>query len=158
MKFEISREWIEAKARSEGDYEIGAGLLGFDPSVDDGTDGVVVAEESRLAFSRFVALSRRNLRLSAEGLADYADVELAEVMSIESDLSYEPEPRTVHQLAHAFSVDQRKLMELSGLARPKSPAFIHEAVRYAARSESLEELSEDEMVALEAMVAILSKR
>lgn len=158
MKFSISREWCAEKGQVEAGAEIGAGTLGIDPLLSSDEGRVAVLDESRIAFGRFVHLNRRKLKLSLEAMAETADIEIAELMNIEHDASYEPEPRTIYQLANAFRVDQKKLMELSGLAKPKNTSYIEEAVRYAARSESLEDLSEQELAALEAMVSVLSEK
>lgn len=158
MKFAISRQWCAEKGKVEADAEIGAGLLGIDPLLSGDEGRVAVLDESRVAFGRFVHLNRRKLKLSYEALADKADIELTELMNIEQDAGYEPEPRTIYQLATIFKVDQKKLMELSGLARPKTTSYIEEAVLYAARSESLEDLNDKELAALEAMVSVLSEK
>lgn len=158
MKFAISREWCAEKGKAESGAEIGAGLLGIDPLLSGGEGRVSVIDESRIAFGRFVHLNRRKLKLSFEALAEKADVEIAELLNIEHDASYEPEPRTIYQLATVFKVDQKKLMQLSGLAKPKSSKFIEEAVRFAARSEALQDLNDQELAALEAIVAVLSER
>ena len=158
MQFAISRQWCAEKGKAEAGAEIGIGLLCIDPLLFGDEGRVTVLDESRVAFGRFVNLNRRKLKLSYEALADKADIELAELMNIEQDASYEPEPRTIYQLATIFKVDQKKLMELSGLTRPKNTTYIEEAVRYAARSESLEDLNDQELAALEAMVSVLSEK
>ncbi|KWV91758.1 helix-turn-helix transcriptional regulator [Erythrobacter sp. YT30] len=158
MKLAISKEWCAQKAEAEAGVEIGAGLLGVDPLLPSAGGRVASIDDARIVFGRFVHLNRRKLKLSYEALADQADVEIAELMNIEHDASYEPEPRTIYQLAGAFGVDQRKLMELSGLSKPKNGGYIEDAVRYAARSESLEDLNEEELAALEALVSVLSKK
>lgn len=158
MKFDISRDWCAEKGKLEAGTEIGAGVLGIDPVLSDQDGRVTVLDDSRVAFGRFVHLNRRKLKLSYESLADQADIEIAELMNIEHDAGYEPEPRTIYQLARAFRVDQKKLMALSGLTKPKNYSYIEDAVRYAARSESLEDLSDQELAALEAMVSVLSEK
>ncbi|MCY4152771.1 MAG: helix-turn-helix transcriptional regulator [Aestuariivita sp.] len=100
---------------------------------------VAVLNESRIAFGRFVNHNRRRLKLSLEAIAKTADIEIVELMNIEHDANYEPKPRTIYQLATVFRVDQEKLRELSGLAKPKGTCHIEDAVRYAARSESPED-------------------
>jgi len=157
MKFEISRDWCVSKAKSETDAEIGAGFLGVDPIISPEED-LAVIDESRIAFGRFINLNRRKLRFSIEKLAEEADLEVGELLSIEHDVNHEPEPRTIYQLARVFDVDHKKLMALSGLAKSRDSAFIQDAVRYAARSESLADLNDDEQAALEALVSVLVEK
>ena len=71
--------------------------------------------------------------------------------------SYAPKPRTIHQLAAVFEVDQKKLLALSGLTRSENTVRIAAAVQYSAYSESPEDLNKQEIAALAAMVSALRK-
>lgn len=164
MKIQRSKEWWLTKARQEGDSAIGAGLLARDPMTqaapDAGTDrpAVLNVDETRIAFGRFVHLMRRQRGLSIEKLAEEAALDIGELVSIEEDLDHAPEPRTVYQLAHTFDVPQQGLMQLAGLIVASDAAFRQAAVRFAARSESTQELNHEEKAALSAFVEVLSQR
>ncbi|MEG3087429.1 helix-turn-helix domain-containing protein [Sphingomonas sp. PB4P5] len=164
MEVEFTPEWCIAMAEQEIDFEVGAGTLALDPTFDEqGSDGTQPAlqdpgDESRLALGRFVSLARRRSGLTIEALAQKIDLEVGEVLSIERDPHHVPNTRTVYQLAMVFGVSQQKLMGLSGLTRPKDVRYLDEAVRYAARSESIERLSRDEQEALDGLIAVLSER
>lgn len=159
MKLERSKEWwLERAAREEGTI-IGAGAL---PPAHAQPRPVVTVEapgveENRLAFGRFVNLMRRSRRLTVEELAIKADLEPSELLVIEDDLRSLPEPRTVFRLAQFFEVPQGRLMQLAGLATASDPRLKREAVRFAARSESIEALTTEQRAALEAFVAVLSE-
>lgn len=160
MKLERSKEWWMARARREGDAVIGAGLLAFDPVPEERPAATLPAavEETRIAFGRFVNLMRRRRGLSMEQLAQVADLDASELLVIEDDLHYVPEPRTVFKLATTFEVSQQRLMQLAGLAAANDAGFRQEAVRFAARSEAVHKLTREESSALEAFVAILSEQ
>jgi transcriptional regulator with XRE-family HTH domain len=155
MKLERTREWWLAKARREGDAEVGAGVRAFDPQEEERP--AMSAEETRIAFGRLVNLMRRQRGLSLEKLAAQAALDVGELVSIEDDLHYTPEPRTVFQLARTFKVSHKALMQLAGLTVAKDSVLHKEAVRFAARSESIEKLTPEESEALESFVAILSE-
>lgn len=158
MKIEVTKDWCKTMAQREADAEVGAGFIAADP-IFDGEAGYELAfDESRIALGRFVHLMRRQRKLSLEQLAEAADVDVGELMSIEVDAHHLPEPRTMYQLANIFGVSQRKLMGLSGLTRTKDVSYVEEAVRYAARSESLEELSAEEQAALDGLILVLSEK
>ena len=93
-----------------------------------------------------------------EQLAERADLEPSELLVIEDDVHYVPGPRTVYKLAETFEVPQQRLMQLAGLAASNDAGLAREAVRFAARSESIEKLTAEESAALEAFVAVLSER
>ena len=159
MIIERTKEWWFARAAREGDAAVSAGLLAIDPVAGDQPAGDHAGqhEENRIAFGKFVNLMRRRQGFSIEKLADEADLDASEVLVIEDDVHYLPEPRTVYKLAQVFHVPQRKLMELAGLTAANDDDLRREAVRFAARSESMVRLTDAESAALEAFVAVLSK-
>ena len=162
MKFERSKNWWLTKARAEQDACVGAGLLALDPTPENAgrhvAGGSVPVEELRLAFGRFVRLMRRERGFTVEKLAETAELDLGELVSIEADLDFQPEPRSVYQLARTFGVPQQGLMQLAGLAVPQDNGFSQEAVRFAARSETIQKLSREEKAALDAFLTVLSKQ
>lgn len=160
MRLERSKDWWMARARREGDAAVGAGLLACDPAPEEhpsSTQGAA-AEDTRIAFGKFVNLMRRRRGFSIEQLAEAADLEASELLVIEDDVHYIAEPRTVFKLAQTFDVSQRRLMQLAGLAAAKDVGFREEAVRFAARSESVQKLTPEESSALEAFVTVLSEQ
>lgn len=160
MRFERSKDWWMARARREGDAAVGAGLLAFDPASEErpSTVQAVAVEETRIAFGKFVNLMRRRRGYTMEQLAEVADLDASELLIIEDDVHYVPEPRTVFKLAQTFEVSQRRLMQLAGLAAANDAGLRQEAVRFAARSESVQRLTPEETSALEAFVTILSEQ
>jgi len=163
MRLERAQEWWLARIDREESHAVSAGLPARDP-VEEGQPFTATpvepsgTEETRIAFGRFVTLMRRQRAMSIEKLADTADLDIGELVSIEDDLHFKPEPRTVFRLAQAFGVPQQPLMQLAGLASARDARFRQEAVRFAARSESVQKLTKEENAALEAFIAVLSQR
>jgi HTH-type transcriptional regulator, competence development regulator len=106
------------------------------------------------AFPRLVEYSRRKLGLSVEQLAEQADVDIEEIVQIETMASVVPDVRTVYQLAEALKLTPNTLMEVAGLTTTR-PQIRNVALRFAARSESTARLSHDEQEALEEFVKVL---
>ena len=158
MRIDISKEWCMRMAELEANAEIGAGALAVDPILEDKPGRESVPDETSLVFGRFVHLMRRSRGLTVERLAQDADVDLAELVVIEEGGYHKPEVRTVYQLANVFGVQQSNLMQVAGLTAPKDDRIVTEAVRFAARSESVTALTLEERRALEAFVAVLSER
>lgn len=161
MKIEFTKEWClrmaELEAQSTSDLDIGAGPLVKQAA--PAAEGVAAQmPDPNFAFGRFVRLMRRHKQLSLEKLAEDARVEITELVEIEEDARHVPDPRTVYQLAQQFRVPTPKLMQLAGLSRPKDARLSEEAIRFAARSEPIEELNDVERAALEAFVSVLSER
>jgi len=160
MRLERSKQWWLARAKKEGNTAVSAGLLALDPMQDEPSESAVpiAAEDVRIAFGKFINLMRRRRGLSVEQLAEEASLEVSELVVIEDDVHYVPEPRTVYQLAQTFKVSQQRLMQLAGLAQVKDASLHQEAIRFAARSEPVQKLTREENAALEAFVAVLSEQ
>lgn len=160
MKMEISQEWCIRMAQLEGDAEIGAGRLAIDPVFDGAPAPVATSDDegSNIAFGRFVRLMRRRRGLNLEKLAHDADVNMVDLVEIESNPRHKPEPRTVYQLANYFNVPRSSLLQVAGLTEPKDARSFDEAVRFAARSEPMTTLTPEEGAALESFVAVLSEQ
>ena len=158
MTFNITKDWCLAMAALEGDAEIGAGKFAVDPIFDGDVVPESTHEEPSIAFGRFIRLMRRSWSLSLEKLAEDADIDIGELVGIEDDVHYEPEARTVSKLARFFNLPQSNLLQVAGLTAPRDPGLIEEAVRFAARSETVTELTPAERAALEAFVSVLSKK
>ena len=154
MRIDKPTDWWLARARREGDYLIGAGR----PN-DAGAPPEALAEpsEERLALGRFVSLMRRKKGLSLRQLAETAHVEENELAIIEGTNVYSPDPRTIYCLARMFSVPAKPLMQLAGLTVANDTGLKAEAVRFAARSESLKDFTPELSSVLEAFVAVLSE-
>jgi HTH-type transcriptional regulator, competence development regulator len=160
MRIELTKDWCMrmAQLEAEVDGEIGAGLLAIDPVFESKAASVEPSEETTIAFSRFVRLARRGRGLSVEKLAENADVEVVELVSIEENGQYKPDLRTVYQLANFFGVQRANLLQVAGLTAPKDSHIVSEAVRFAARSEPVAALTAEERSALEAFVSVLSEQ
>lgn len=163
MKLTISEDWCLRMAELEGNAEIGAGRLALDPTFDgeqSTTDDLVAAAQvdQMMPFGRLVQLLRYDRNLSIEKLAEDADVELADLIETEADPHHKPEPRTVYMLAGFFDLPSVNLEQIAGLTPVKDARLVEEGVRFAARSESISTLSDEQRAALEAYVAVLSEK
>lgn len=158
MKFEFSKDWCLKMAEVEGDDEIGAGLIAADPAFDGETVPAEAAEETSVAFGRFVRLMRRSRGLSIERLAENVSVDIVELVAIEDDTRHKPDVRTVYQLANFFNVPRPNLMQVAGLISSQDNRLVEEAARFAARSDPVAALTPEEQAALQAFVAVLSER
>lgn len=158
MKIKVTEEWCVSQAQLEAGAEVGAGVIALDPTFESDDAKNEPIDDSRVALQRFVELSRRQKNLSRQQLAEQADIDLSELEGIETDMHYMPETRTLYQLANVLGVSQKKLMGLSGLTQPKDVSYVEEAVRYAARSESISRLTPEEQAALDGLIAVLSEK
>lgn len=160
MKLEIKREWCLAAAHREGDVEVGAGRVAFDPilEVEATTSNAhsMPVEAMQLAFGKLVNLMRRKQNWSIEELATRSKVDVAELLLIEKD-HHQVEPYTVFQLASVFRLPVKPLQQLSGLTVVGNDNVVSEAVRFAASSDPIEKLSAEQLRSVEEFVATLNR-
>src|ERR1022692_1069244 len=155
MKFTFDKEWLRKPAQKEDRVEISAGTFHIDqlqPRTDEQRANIV------LAFGRLVNLSRRKRGWSIERLAQSARIDVTDAVRIEHDPQYVPAPRTVYQLSHALGLPNDRMLQLSGNMIVRDTNLGEQAVRFAARSESVEKLNKEEHTALEEFVKYLSEK
>ena len=157
MKNHISPDWCMKMSKLEDNAQIGAGILALDPMTETSVYDATESEVANVAFGRLVNLMRRKSRLTIEDFANRADIDIAELVEIEDDPKYRPEPRTVHMLADYLKISRAKLFQLAGLTEVRDTSLTNEAVRFAARSNSIADLEPHERQALEAFVKIISE-
>jgi HTH-type transcriptional regulator, competence development regulator len=159
MKLVINEERFLAAIDRAGDHEVGVGMVADDPVGQPREERSLVGEArfepTHLAFGKLMHLMRRQRAWSMDKLAEEARIDIEEVLQIENDHDFKPEQRTVYQLAQVFSVPPKALMQLSGNAAPRVEVM-REAVRFAARSEPMARLSDEEAQAVESFVAALN--
>jgi transcriptional regulator with XRE-family HTH domain len=156
MKLRQDREWYVRHAALDEPSEVAAGGFSFDklpPSAADAPDGSDVDP----AFGRLIQLSRRSRGWSIEELSTRARVEVNELVRIEKDPHFVPGPRTVYQLANLLGFRNDRLLQLSGNTKLRDRQLGEGAVRFAARSESVEALNAAEQNALQEFVKYLSE-
>lgn len=155
MSTHMTKEWCLRMAELEGDASIAAGALALDPVFEEAPD-VTDTDEANVAFGRFVRLMRRSQKMSREKLAEDADIDIKELIEIEDDVRHKPDVRSVYQLSGVFKLPSAKLMQVAGLAKARNDNIERHMERFAARSDPMADLTDEERAALEDFVAQLS--
>jgi HTH-type transcriptional regulator, competence development regulator len=152
MELKIQREWLAKMAEQEANGIVSVGGLVTLAELTSKEHNVGATERS--ALSQLVQWQRRNLRLTMEALAKKADVDLDEVLMIETGHEA-PEARTIFKIAGALQLPPNKLMTLAGLVKDRDPSLGNAALRFAACSAPVEALTPEETRALEEFVRAL---
>jgi len=156
MRMPDEDAWIRQKAAEEDGALISAGcmMIPTEPLPAVTSDALA----ARLSLSRFVQLARLKLRLNKEQFASKTQIPLKELVCIEDDDQYTPTLRTVHMLAQFLKVSHVKLLTLAGLAQARDAQFNDAAVRFAAKSEPIRQLTREEQEAFDEFARFLSAR
>lgn len=119
-----------------------------------GASDVSEVKDLHRGLGALIHLLRRQKRLTIHELAARVRIDPNELLAIETQSSFEPSPRTIFQLEQFFALPERSLVVLSGSVQVDS-SLREEAVRFAASSESIAELSRDEKGLLNRFVKFL---
>ncbi len=160
MKFKITKEWLQKRADRDEKAEVSTGALSFDRFAKEATALCQTQHEhERLAtaFGKLLRFRRCEMRFSITQLAQKADIDEKELEEAENNVHYTPEPRTVHQLAKALRIPEKKLMQLSGHLVVTDSEFVEQAERFAASAKRVDVLTDDEHQALKEFVKYLAE-
>lgn len=155
MRMSKDRAWLLKRAAQEDKHFISVG--GLVSRVSAGVSG----EKSglmRAAFLRLLQLARREKRLTVEQFAQKADIDAGELVLIDTNPSYMPTPRTIHKLSGYLNVPSKTLMTLAGMVETIDNQLEEAAFRFAANSESMDKLTNDEAKTLRDFIKFLSER
>lgn len=155
MKMNTDKDWLRRKAKEEDGCFVSVG--GLIESLAEREEAINVVP-MKPAFVRFVQLARRDRRLSVEQFAEKVDVDLAELVKIETEEHYKPALRTVYKIAEFLKVPDKKLLALAGLLQVKDAQFQTAALKFAARSAPVDKLTQQEHSDLEEIVRLLCEQ
>lgn len=160
MKLHFSRDWLRSKISSDPDVEVEAcsalrALPAASPEVVIGERNVV---QLRLALGVLVRQLRLREQLSVAELARKAQISENELRSIEHDPHYTAKPYMLFQLSEFFDVPLTKLSQMAGATHSVNRSLYNDAVRYAARSDDLDSLTDEELRDLNVFVTLLQGR
>ena len=112
-------------------------------------------EALRVSFGTLISLQRRELHLSVEKLAVAANIELEDLLRIEDDSTYIPNPATVRRLAEALKLPASQLLVLSGNIGSLNDKLHKAALQFVDRVHEAEKLSPEHAKALHDFVQVL---
>ena len=113
-----------------------------------------VDSELSLALGILLSLLRRRKGLNLKQLSKKAKVSLEDISLIESDPDHIPRPRTLVVLEKFFNLPSRSLARIAG-AFGINDDLKGEAIRFAAKAQHIEKLSEEEKKLLNSFIKFL---
>lgn len=111
----------------------------------------------RYAFQVTLENLRRAKGLTVEQLAKKTGIDHDEILAMERNDGYRPQPYTLHILSKFYDIPDERLAALAGAFREIPEDIKKSAARYAAQSESFAKLTKQERKALDDFVKALKK-
>lgn len=160
MKLLFSKDWLHRKIAADRDIDIEAGrpLSVDEPQPNAAVIGERNAVQLRMALGMFVRQLRLREQLSVAELAQRVQVSEDDLRCVERNPHYTARPRLIYQLSQYFNVSLTMLSQMAGATHAVNRSLYNEAVRYAARSDDVSALTEEERRVLDAFVAVLNER
>lgn len=161
MNFTFNREWLLKRLAISGDDNIAAGNTSLEEisRIADKRRVSPPTESERLTGIGKVVRSRREERgWTQQQLADNANVDVSDIIALEEQAGFVPSPRAVIFLADALGFSRARFKAAAGCIVPARAANDVEAIAFAANSNGIHAMSEEEFQALRALVEVLSKK
>lgn len=161
VKLDLTKGWFEKNIPHDSS-EVGAGLPGREIELNSVAGKVRLHREDEFveayAFGALIQLLRRERNLSVDQLASAVQIATPELISIELDPKHISKPRTVFLLSKYFGLPDRPLMKLANVTKVHSDKLRDAAVRFAASSSKVMELSREERAALAEFMEFLASQ
>ena len=165
IKFKASDQWYKLAASQESELAFstnGRALFNKSKSRE------VIREESlvnkdhkktmrREGFSNFLRMLRLNANLRYEELAKKISVNPDELRTLEKSIGHTAEPRTLVALANFFKIPTQKFLQIGGVLKDIDVCIEQEVTKFAAESESFEQLTQKEKELLQRIIKILGE-
>ena len=151
-------ELRDAVAHADADLDLLAahGKAAARRAITETSDATGLQDLHR-GLGALLGMLRRREQLSVDELALNARVAASELRRIELDPRHAPNPRTIYQLERYFKLATGSLVTLSGAVRVADDVR-EEAVRFAASSENISDLTKEERKLLNHFVKFLRKQ
>jgi transcriptional regulator with XRE-family HTH domain len=109
----------------------------------------------RFVFQEVLKGLRRERGLKVDQFSKKIDINREDVVSLERDASFSPSPLILHKLSKFYNISNRKIAYLSGAVTDIPDNIQEEASRFAAKSESFSNLTDEERKTLDEFVKFL---
>jgi transcriptional regulator with XRE-family HTH domain len=115
------------------------------------------ADTIRYVFREVIKNLRRSRGLTTDQLARKLDIDRKGIISMEQSSTYRPSPLMLFKLSKFYGVSQRKLAELAGFVTKINDEMKMQASRFAAQSDSFDNLTSEEKRTLDDFVRFLKE-
>jgi HTH-type transcriptional regulator, competence development regulator len=154
LPMSTNKEWLLKRAAEENGNCVSVGGL----YVRIAREETKRKAAEKLAFTKLLELQRRSLGLSLEDLAERAQVSVVEMVAIARGEIGTAEAQTIRRLAQALLLPEDRLLALAGQGEPAQTSLQEAAVRFAARTEPVRQLTAEENAALQEFVHALGEQ
>jgi transcriptional regulator with XRE-family HTH domain len=162
MTFQSMREWLARKLEHADDLDVAAGGTSLEYLRRDAESRTVtpaVLAESPTEIGKVIRFVREQRGWSRRDLADLADIDEADIASIETSAQYFISPSSVIRLAEVCGFSKNRFQQLANhVAIHEFHSANDEYVRFAARSNGVGSVTRDEFDAVCALIEVLTKR
>ena len=163
MDLKVTSEWLNRKLKAVDDSTVGAGCMTQEEFARDAASRRVTpsaVESAQSELGKVVRYVREQNGWSQERLAEIADVELKEIVGLDSENDYITRSRNAYSLSKSLGFSHDRMKELLGLLESNRGAANDRSVylAFAAHSKHVTMLSDGDYDVIRALVDVLADR
>jgi transcriptional regulator with XRE-family HTH domain len=161
MNFDTMRDWLARKLAKNDDTGAAAGGTSLEELRRDAEARTVtptVLAEVPTEIGKVVRFVREQRGWTREELAELADVDEGEIVRIETTVGHQLAPRTVVNLATVCGFSTFRFQQFANHVVMRDERSELAELKFAARSRSVSEVTQEELHAVSALVAVLSEK
>lgn len=161
MSFDTMRDWLARKLAKNDDTGAATGGTSLEELRRDADARRVtpaVLAEVPSEVGKVVRFVREQRGWSRQELAQLVAVDESEIVRIEAVVDHQLAPRTVVNLANVCGFSTFRFQQLANHVVVHDSHSASSELRFAARSRSVSEVTQDELDAVSALVAVLSEK
>jgi len=160
MKIKTDANWLERRLAVAIDEDIdtmGTSLEELKREIDRRSVTPATIAAAPTEFGKVIRFVRERKGLTRQKLAEAAQIDENEITSLETEANARPSPRAVINLADALELSRNRMKELAGLATSNQESSCSH-LRFAAQSNRIDSISENEYESIRALVEVLSQK
>jgi ribosome-binding protein aMBF1 (putative translation factor) len=160
MKFSITQDWLRRHLKQADDSNVAAAGTTLDELERDAQRRTVtplILASVPTDIGKVVRYIREQKGWSREDLSKLADVDLADIVGLESTPDYSPSPRAAVCLADVLGLSRTRFQEKLGMRVVRDvSASTRQELKWAAHSKAGAPTSDEDFEAIRALVKALS--
>lgn len=160
MSTKTDPTWLERKLAIAVDEDVdtaGTSLEDLKREIDrrSVTPATIAAVPTELG--KVIRFVRERNGLTRQKLAEVADIDEGEIVALETNANATPSPRSLIQLADALELSRQRMKELAGFAT-RNETNGNNSYRFAAQSNRIDAITDNEYETIRALVEVLSQK
>lgn len=160
MNFRTDARWLERQLATADDEQVGtlgSSLEELKRDIDRRSITPATISAAPTELGKVVRFVRERKGWSRQELASASQITEDEIEALETKADASPSPRALIKLADALDLSRSRMTQLAGFVNRRESALMT-GERFAAQSNRIDTISDDEYETIRALVEVLSQK